>query len=97
MPIRRRFFTRNLTIVMMVGMVGMAVLILVIVTMRAEAAEMKMRTLGMLRRLSHSGPDVRMRECHALGKLHEDQDGRNNATHHHVRLLRHVFLVYFSR
>lgn len=95
--IRRGIFTRNLIIVMVVMMVGMTMSVIVVVTMRAETGEMKMRTLGMLGGFSHPGPGMRMRERHALGKLDEDQDGRNNATHHHVRLLRQIFSVYFSR
>ena len=70
---------------MVVVLVGMPVSILVVMTMRGEASDMKVGTLGVLGWLSHPGPRVRMGERHALGKLHEDQNGRNNTTHHLVR------------
>jgi len=79
-------FVRNVHgVAVVVGKRRIIVVMIVFVTERQQPGEVKMRPLGMSNRFGHSRPGVRMRDRHALGKLHQNQDGENNATHSLVR------------
>lgn len=78
-------FIRNVDGVAVVIRNRSLIVIIMFVSERQKPAKVKMRPLGVSNRFGHSRPGVRMAERHALGKLHQNECGENNATHWRIR------------